>query len=339
MYYKNKAPTSVKVITADWRSVDWEQANTCYNDAADLAEETALTSYRQQVLEKYPDAKVDKLQLPDRAKVRRKAGNKAIASSFIPRYKLDQFGIHVIAQIVAYLATLSIHNSHGEKLFGESQILKITKNLGSEYEGYEAEEYQEEYAVSGLEFVKAHFNTPYMMGVYRFLMLDSRSSYLTKQYSGDARSYCSLVPLIMSAFKRVHDIPYNAWKRDELHYVVNSELATAMLYDYDYSLSAEQILEIRDKGLVWQSGPNSGKSRNPLHTHTLYGLTGTEFEKIPELARVMLSQIWCAHPENRTKYMVLDCTSWDRIPPSLISPTLFIEPEYTSTQTDLPWLS
>lgn len=339
MYYKSKTASTVKVITADWRTIDWEQADKCYNEAADLAEQTAFTSYKQQILDKYPDAKVSQLVLPDRAKVRRKAGNKAIVTEFIPRYKLDQFGIHVIAQIVAHIATLSIHTPHGEKILSDSEILDDVRTLGSGLVNYEEDEFQKNVAVSGLEFVKAHFNTPKMMGIYRFLMLDSRSGYLTKQYTGDARNYCSLVPLIMSAFKRVHDIPYNAWKRDEIKYVVNNELATSMLYDYKDNLSTDQILAIRDKGLVWQSGPNAGKARNPLHTHTLYGLTGTEFEQIPELARVMLSQIWCAHPENRTKYMVLCPNDWDQIPKSLINPVIFSEPEYGSTETDLPWLS
>lgn len=52
----------------------------------------------------------------------------------------------------------------------------------------------------------------------------------------------------------------------------------------------------------------------------------------------MLAQIWVAHPDNRTKYMVLDPLNWDRVPPALIQVEV-LEPrtsqvEYTS---DLPW--
>lgn len=350
MYYKQRQPGAVKTITADWKTIPWEQANEIYNEAADLAEGTALVEYRQQVAEKYADAKLDELQLPNKTTVRRKAGNKALVEVFIPRYKLSQFGIAVISQIVAHIATLRVFSSEGEHLQESPEAMQeVTTPGGLGYVGQDEYEWQRQYAVSGLEFVKAHFKTPYMMGLYRFLMLDSRSSYLTKQYSGDARSYCALVPLILSAFKRYHNIPYSAWKKDELKYVVNPELCKAMMYElppggYDEEgkftpkgFSKETLLELRDQGLLWKSGANIGKLRNPLFTHTLYGLTGTVFEDVPDLAQVMLTQIWCAHPDNRTKYMVLTPDDWDNIPPSLIAPALFVPPVYTNTAIDMPW--
>lgn len=351
MYYKQRQPSAVKVITADWKTIPWEVANELYNDAADLAEGTAIVAYRQQVAEKYPDAKLDDLQLPNKAAIRRKAGNKAIVEVFIPRYKLGQFGIAIISQIVAHLATLRIVTSeHQEDILADKDLLETVVSLGDGAMHYSEDDFQEQYAVSGLEFVKAHFKTPYMMGLYRFLMLDSRSSYIDKQYKGDARSYCALVPLILSAFKRYHNIPYSAWKKDELKYVVNPELCKAMLYDdmpeavirEDGFLGApgftkDTLLELRDLGLLWKSGPNVGTMRNSLYTHTLYGLAGTVFEDVPDLAQVMLTQIWCAHPDNRTKYMVLTPNAWDNIPASLIAPVMFIPPVYTNTSIDSPW--
>lgn len=349
MYYKQRQPGLAKIITADWKTIPWESANEIYNDAADLAEGTAIVAYRQQVAEKYPDAKLDDLQLPDKSAVRRKAGNKALVEVFIPRYKLDQFGITIIAQIVAHIATLRIFSSEGEHLQDSKEAMEEVITLGNGCSNVADEDFQRQYAVSGLEFVKAHFKTPFMMGLYRFLMLDSRSAYLTKQYKGDARSYCSLVPLILSAFKRYHNIPYSAWKKDELKYVVNPELCKAMLYEQPPAghnedgtfvargFSKDDLLQLRDQGLTWKSGPNVGTLRNPLYTHTLYGLRDTVFEDVPDLAQVMLTQIWCAHPDNRTKYMVLTPDSWDAIPPSLISPTLFITPVYSNTSKDLQW--
>lgn len=343
MYYKQRQPSAGKTITADWKTIPWEVANEIYNDAADLAEGTAVVEYRQHISEKYPDAKLDDLQLPNKHVIRRKAGNKALVEVFIPRYKLAQFGIAVISQIVSHLATLRIFSSEGEHLQESPEAMEEVTTLGgSGFVGQDEEEWQRQYAVSGLEFVKAHFKTPYMMGLYRFLMLDSRSSYLTKQYSGDARSYCALVPLIMSAFKRYHNIPYSAWKRDEIKYVVNPELCKAMLYELPVSdagrgFNKDELLELRDQGLLWKSGANIGTLRNPLYTHTLYGLKDTVFEDVPDLAQVMLTQIWCAHPDNRTKYMVLVPDRWDNIPPSLIAPVIFTPPVYTNTSIDSPW--
>jgi hypothetical protein len=350
MYYKSRQPGLAKIITADWKSIPWETANEIYNEAADLAEGTAIVEYRQQVAEKYPDAKLDELQLPNKVAVRRKAGNKALVEVFIPRYKLDQFGIAIIAQIVAHIATLKIVTPSQEDILADKMLLETVVTLGDGCVHYTEDDFQKQYAVSGLEFVKMHFKTPYMMGLYRFLMLDTRGSYLTKQYKGDARNYSALVPLIMSAFKRYHNIPYCAWKRDELKWIVNPELCKAMLFDdmpeavirEDGFLGApgftkDTLLQLRDQGLTWKSGPNVGTLRNALYTHTLYGMQGTVFDEVPDLAQVMLTQIWCAHPENRTKYMVLVPDAWDNIPVSLISPTMFITPVYSSTSEVMPW--
>lgn len=338
MYYKQRQPGLAKIITADWRSIPWELADEIYNDAADLAEETALVAYKGEVLDKYPDAELSKLQLPNKTAVRRRAGNKALVEVFVPRYKLDQFGINIIAQIVAHIATLNIVTTgHKEEILADKDVLATVQTLGDGMLHYSDPDFQQQYAVSGLEFVKTHFKTPTMMGLYRFLMLDSRSSYLVKQYKGDARSYSALVPLIMSAFKRYHNIPYTAWNRDELKYVVNPELCKAMLYESKTVFSKDELLQLREQGLTWKSGPNVGTLRNPLYTHTLYGLKDTAFENVPDLAQVMLTQIWCAHPDNRTKYMVLDPLDWDRIPPSLINPTIFVAPTYLNTSQDLPW--
>lgn len=319
MYYKSRQPGSVKTITADWKTIPWELANELYADAASLAEQTALAHYRQQVTEKFPEVSSSELaniQHPDRTQIRRKAGNKAIVEEFIPRYRLNDFGLAVISQLIAHIATLN-----------------LTYCVGGTQEPHSGLE------ISGLDFVKTHFKTEQMMGIYRFLMLDTRSSYLTKQYKGDARNYCALVPLIPSAFKRYHNIDYQRWKPSELQYVVNAELCKAMMYE-PQEFSKEELLQFRDQGLLWKSGPNAGTHRNPLSTHALYGMKDTPFEQVPDLAQVMLAQIWCAHPENRTKYMVLTPNSWDKIPESIVAKTLFINPVYTtgSTAND-PWLS
>lgn len=313
MYYKARQPGSVKTITADWKTIPWELANQIYNEAADIADITSLAHYKQQVAEKFPDLLPDeiaKIVHPDRSTIRRKAGNKALVEDFIPRVKLDDFGLAVISQLIAHIATLNLN-----------------------YRGPAD-------TVSGLEFVREHFKTEQMMGIYRFLLLDTRSSYLSKQYKGDGRNYCALVPLIPSAFKRYHNIPYSQWDKASLNYVVNSELHKAMTYELQEEFSKEQLLQLRDDGLLWRSGPNAGTHRSALSTHALYGLKNTAFKDVPDLVQVMLTQIWCAHPDNRTKYMVLSCEDWDKIPESLIARTLFINPVFTASITaNDPWLS
>jgi len=347
MYNKNHQPSLAKTITADWRSIPWEKAEEIYTQAADIAEETARTLYMQQTKDKYLDAEIEKLKVPNRIAIRRKARNKALVEEFITRYKLDHFGINIIAQIVAHLATLGLTTTEGETVEGE--ILK--EILNPTCVGYESEEFQSTLSISGLDFLKAHFNTPYMMGIYRFLMLDSRGAYLTKQYTGEARSYCALVPLILSAFKRYHNIPYSAWNRSQIKWIVNPELCSAMLYEapsvenehgiLNTVFMPEKLLELREFGLMWKSGKNMGTQRNSLYTHSLSGMQNTEFKDVPDLAQVMLTQIWCAHPENRTKYMVLCPYAWDCIPQPLISNNVFLNTTLNKYDLDdsEPWAS
>jgi hypothetical protein len=347
MYKKYQQPGTVKTITADWKSIPWEEAESIYSQAADIAEETAKTLYIQQTRDKYPDADLKNLKVPNRIAIRRRAGNKALVEEFITRYKLDHFGINVVAQIVAHLATLPLTTVEGETVEGE--ILK--EILNPTCISYDSEEFQSVYSISGLDFLKAHFNTPYMMGIYRFLMLDSRGAYLTKQYTGESRGYCALVPLILSAFKRYHNIPYSAWNRDQIKWVVNPELCSAMLYELPFEENEngvlnsvflpEKLLELREFGLLWKSGKNMGTQRNSMYTHSLSGMQTTEFKDTPDLAQVMLTQIWCAHPENRTKYMVLSPNAWDCIPQPLISNNIFLKPVLDKHALDdsEPWAS
>jgi hypothetical protein len=110
-------------------------------------------------------------------------------------------------------------------------------------------------------------------------------------------------------------------------------------------ISREELLEIREMGLVYRTGVKAGDPRNPATTYKLYGVQSTAVGGLPELAQTMLTQIWCAHPVNRTKFMVLDPHNWDNIPAPLVSENIFqpATPANTNkyrndTATDLPWL-
>lgn len=160
-------------------------------------------------------------------------------------------------------------------------------------------------------------------GLYRFLMLDPRGLIISgTQYSGEYRSYSALVPLIMSAHKVMNDIPYSRWSKDGLRVIVNPKLADAMLVEVP-SFSKEELISFRNEGLIVLSGSKQGESRNPRTTHKLYGLSDPYFSALPTLSQVMLTQIWVAHPDNRTNLMVLDPNNWDAMPEPLESSEVF----------------
>lgn len=339
--YKSSA---VKVINADWKTVPWEDCFKIYTEAANLAEATA-TEMRKQGYANY----VEKCALdgtdpkpltaiPDKRGLRRRAGQKAIIDDFIPKYKIVDFGIHYMPQIVQFLANLDVVNMAGEHMSAHEYVKERLEDspvsIGTE-EWNESTE-----ALSGYGFLERHFTTDRMKGLYYFLMLDSRSSFIKQQYKGEARAYCALVPTIMFAFKLRYGIPYEAWNIEQARLVMPHELYEAATIDVP-DFTTEELLEARTKGLVWKTGEKAGQPRSPLYTHKLYGMQDTLIGKLPELTQAMLTQIWCAHPDNRTKYMILEPCRWDYIPISLIEPTptfTHTEPAESTESNDLPWL-
>ena len=178
--------------------------------------------------------------------------------------------------------------------------------------------------ISGMQFRNENFDTPKLKGIYWFLMIDTRGAYLKLQYKAPHKAYCALVPLILYAQRLLKGIPYSAWDESEVQYVVNPALAEAMKCRYP-DFTTDQLLEQRILGLTT---PKTGAMKPPHSTHSLSGeaLKTGIFKSVPKLAQVMLTQIWCAHPSNRTTYMILDPYDWDSMPKPLISTDVLTAP-------------
>ena len=336
------AKYTTRTTTKDLQSIPFDVCYQIYKDAADIAAETAeaenlqkYEEYIQRLEHNYAlqneapyegnfSDEVPYQSVPNLAEIRRKAGQAAIISDFIPRYKLDTImQAWVMPQIISWLTHKPLNM---ESISTSGNVLQ--------------------FRVDGLKVLDYCFDrtSKWDLGLYQFLMLDSRSSWLKSQYKPEGRAYCSLVPLIPYAFKLNKGIPYHQWDRDTLKWVVNHSLCEAMLCEVPEGLTRDEILEARDQGLMYKTGAKAGQSRNPISTYKLYDTTGTRLYGLPELAQTMLAQIWCAHPENRTKYMVLDPENWDKIPTPLVSQHIFkAEPSFTKpapkkSNPDMPWL-
>ena len=211
--------------------------------------------------------------------------SKAIREEFIEFWKLHLHVDWLMPQIITYLGNLP-------------------KYLG------------EEGKYCGLQFRNKNFKTDAEKGLYRFLMVNERSSYLKSMYKAPNKQYCPLVPLILYAHRLKDQTPYSAWSRDTLAFVVNTDLSQAMLCTVP-NVTRDELIHIRKVGLMTASG----EAKNPLSTHQLYGKeqAASVIGDLPKHAKVMLTQIWCAHPENRTRYMVLNPKNWDKMPPELIA--------------------
>jgi hypothetical protein len=321
----------IMIINKQLKTIPFDKLYEVYEDAATAAVngldqyyEDQYQTQIQQLEQKYSSNseapsevgfgdQVDRPQY-DRAEAKRKAGQKAAVDIWMPRYKLGSLLISVMPQIMAHLAN---------KPFRRAEIVTA------------------EGRIDGTKMLKSafDFSSEWERGLYIFLMLDSRSAYLPSQYKGEGTQFCSLVPLIPYAFKLHHKIPYSSWDRSTLKWVVNVSLREAMLHTGTYT--REELLFARDLGLIYQSGPKRGESRNPQSTFKLWSTKGGCLQGVPHLAQVMLTQIWCAHPSSRTPYMVLDPNNWDNMPAPLITENIFMSTNKAAQSiddsNDLPW--
>ena len=324
-----------RTISRDLKSIPFDVCHQIYQDAIEDAEASAesanLEAYEQFLRRKeqewsdtheYPyEGNMSDLHpyVPTKnlAEIRRKAGQAAIVDSFIPRYKLDTImQTWVMSQVIAWIAR-GPFNFNDYVAAPEDDISKTSETAVIEGQR----------KLDPLKMLGRIFDNKnaWDMGLYRFLMLDSRSCYLKTQYKGDAKQFCALVPLIMYAFKLHHGVKYSDWSKKNLEYVVNRSLYEAMVSEPPTTLTKAEILELREAGLVYKSGAKMGEIRSPETTYKIYDTADSPLHDLPDLAKTMVTQIWCAHPKNRTKYMILDPYNWDSMPAPLINNDIFAQ--------------
>lgn len=321
MYFQKRLQTNqlnTKIYSNSLDSIPWEEASRIYREAAEAAEANTLEAMQSAYDTSYNVRRRDAIRLvgideteaayegdlgieynPPRLTplqqrhVRSKAGNEALAEYFVKPYHIKSWGIKLLDQIVAEFSKHKLNN------------------LGSEG------------TISGLQYLKDNLDAKSErdIGIYRFIMMDGRSSYLDKMNGGEARKYCTLVPLIMYAHKLYNGVEYSRWERESLHYVVNEALCEAMLTETP-QLTTERLLKLREIGLM-----QAGKQRSAVTTYSLYRLGDTELADCNSLVKIMLCQTWAAHPSNRTKYMILDPMNWDKMPTPLIDVNIFKAPQ------------
>lgn len=326
MYFQKRAATSqlnTRILSSNLESIPWSEAARIYKEAADTAEQNALeaaksaydTQYEQRRRSAIKLAGIDEteasyegdLGIPytppqltqlQRRRLRAKEGNAALAEYFVKPYHLKSWGIKLLDQIVAEFS------KHKLNALGSGGT------------------------ISGVKYLQDNLDpkSDRDMGIYRFLMMDGRSEYLEKMGTGEAKKYCTLVPLILYAHKLYNGVEYSQWERETLHYVVNEALCEAMLTEIP-QLTTERLLELRNIGLM-----QAGKQRSPLSTYSLYRLGDTELAECSGLVKIMLCQTWAAHPSNRTKYMILDPMNWDKMPTPLVDSNIFKVPKTSLLQ-------
>lgn len=176
----------------------------------------------------------------------------------------------------------------------------------------------------------------WLRGAFTFVKYAKRGDWIDLQYKDPNSYYCALVPFILAAAKKYKNIKYSQWSRVGLSAIVEPQLCEAMLVSVPEGLNNDELLKIREVGMQIKSGKNAGGYRNPLTTHMLWGCQASLVGDLPWLAQIMLTQIWCAHPEARNEYMVLDPRDWDNMPERLISTDILSKPTAENSPSARP---
>lgn len=179
--------------------------------------------------------------------------------------------------------------------------------------------------ISTTDYIQEFKKDDFHRGIWSLGIHPLRGDIVPKQYTLEGRSYCALVPFLLGPHKRFNNISYSSWEKKGLSNVVDPNLYQAMTTEFVVTNTTQELIELRNRGLTVQTGKTAGSIRNAASTHKLYSLSG-ELKKLPWLAQVMLFQIWCAHPANRSDLMVLDWKDWDSVPESLVPEQLFKAP-------------
>lgn len=346
----------VTLFNGSWRDVNWaelyRECKEVEDEAVAFAEEANVQRYREWIDKKEreladlnPESGAYEGNLSDEYPFKaltgpklmliRSKANLEIIERFVDRYQFKSFATQLMTDIIKHISIYKLTTLDGED-YSPQRLQAVPLDQDGRPAAAKGQ-------ISARSLVKSLLTDETMRGLYRFLMLDSRSCYLEKQYTSPNKSWCALVPLIMSAFKIHKGVPYSHWNKGELIGIVNPKLYSAMTWQPE-EISRDTIIEARTQGLLIKTGKGQGDYRNPVHTFKLYGTTG--LSELPEYVQTMLAQIWCAHPNNRTKYMILDWVNWDKIPAELIDTEVisFSKPAvkdspyiYNSEPSDLPW--
>lgn len=145
-----------------------------------------------------------------------------------------------------------------------------------------------------------------------------------------------LVPIILAGFKRYQNIDYMGWKQSELLHLLDKDTLTLVGVSYPANISDADVLRIRTASVTDNTGPRAGIMNNTASCIKLNGIGETPLADLPKLAKYIILQTWCAHPENRDKYAILNLDNWDEPARDLVTAEVLVKPTSTA-YSDLPW--
>lgn len=186
---------------------------------------------------------------------------------------------------------------------------------------------------------------PVYRGIWLLVTTKNRGDFVLHQNANNVE-YSALVPFMLAAYKKYHSIPYSNWENTK--YCFDPKMQAALdtdpeLWKACLDLGSETLLEVLDFGLTVKADPT--RKNKAMSAYRITGKSGTVVDELSPFAQVMLLQFWVAHPQLRTKYMILDPFDWDLMPEPLIKTDIGIEMPRMKNQKvikeevelDTPW--
>lgn len=216
----------------------------------------------------------------------------------------------ILPQLLAYIGKFpTVKNETGR-----NDAMLTAKNIVNSYDGWDKN---------------------WVKGALLYLKADPRGTIFPstiKATSVDLLPFSALVPLFLAAFKKYQDVKYMSW--DNVHMVVDADLWDTM-NSVKPDLSLEQLLYCRKVGSTVKNGKTAGVVKNPVSVTNVNKIEEDgfeDFDNLPRLAKIIMTQTWVAHPSLRHQYMVLDLDDWDVVPKPLIDTEVIKQ----TSSTD-PW--
>jgi hypothetical protein len=143
---------------------------------------------------------------------------------------------------------------------------------------------------------------------------DILNARMMKQSGPGGSRYNAGVPLVLSAFKEIRNIPYSDWdwEDENMQWLVDSGIYELVPYfGKEQPWTPSQLIEIREQA--------NTKGVNVVNLYSITVCKDKEFKELPRLLKLMLTQVWVYHPSLRHNLMISNHMDLDNFPESLIA--------------------
>lgn len=160
---------------------------------------------------------------------------------------------------------------------------------------------------------------PYdLQGLWKTLNCSPRGSILPakpSQTSEQGLPYSAGVPLILSAFKTYRNVDYESWDWLEgpeyyNHWLDENLAGVRKFFSWENPYSVQELLEMRTLGSTFKTGPRQGTARNPVQITNLSNTGVPEFDVLPRLVKLIITQSWVFHKPH--PLVVGSTHNWDQ---------------------------